>query len=315
MSIEELKNKIKKTAEIREKDQFVFLSPILPKSVITVRKKVEEFIVGKENVNEIDFIINSPGGDPGDAYRIIRTLRKNFEKVNVIVPFWAKSAATLLSLGGSKIIMDDFGEFGPLDVQIVKEREDSPDYERESALVDEKSLERIENRSLEMFQMMFYHLYKNKVVRIKRGELSKQIFDYLYKFYGPLLKQINPYQLGNKKRKLDIGEKYATRILTIFNSDLPKERRNLLVDYLVNECPDHGHIIDYDIISKFLPNVIKPESISQEYKMNISELSNLLMEENIDNFIDFICYEENNQIEDDQTGEHENINEDTDGVT
>lgn len=42
--------------------------------------------------------------------------------------------------------MDEYGELGPLDVQILKEMDDRPDYESESALIDENSLNRIETR-------------------------------------------------------------------------------------------------------------------------------------------------------------------------
>lgn len=91
-----------------------------------------------KETQEIDVIINSGGGSPEEAYRSIRTFRNNFETVNVIIPYWAKSAATLFALGGSQIIMDEFGELGPLDMQLVKEREDSFDIESESALIDEK---------------------------------------------------------------------------------------------------------------------------------------------------------------------------------
>lgn len=62
----------------------------------------EEIIIFKKeffNFDEIDFIINFSGGSLVDVYRIIRILRNNFEKVNVIVLFWVKSVVILLSLG------------------------------------------------------------------------------------------------------------------------------------------------------------------------------------------------------------------------
>lgn len=102
--------------------QLLFIESIQPKSAIELRQAIITFKSDNPNVEEIDFIINSPGGLADDAYRIIRTLRMNFKTVNIIIPFWAKSAATLLSLGGSNIIMDEFGEFGPLDAQLGKPR-------------------------------------------------------------------------------------------------------------------------------------------------------------------------------------------------
>jgi len=176
---------IKKMEELRGIPQFLFLSEISPTSTIQVRKEVISF--KKENVesDKIDFIINSPGGSPGDAYRIIRTLRNNFKEVNIIVPFWAKSAATLLALGGNNIIMGEFGEFGPLDIQIGVEREDSPEFDVESALNDEYSVRQIEFRAQESFYKIFTNLYSSEDVKINKNDLSEQIFNYLSAFYQP----------------------------------------------------------------------------------------------------------------------------------
>ncbi|MFA5173015.1 MAG: ATP-dependent Clp protease proteolytic subunit [Candidatus Paceibacterota bacterium] len=289
--MDEIISLIKKLSEIRKIPQFLFVEVINPKTLMKLRGKIQQFKFDNPLSNEIDFIINSPGGSADDAYRIIRTLRKNFSKVNIIVPFWAKSAATLLSLGGSQIIMDEFGEFGPIDVQIPKELDDRPDIESESALIDENSLNRIETRSRELYLKMFTDLYTSDLIHINKNELSKQILDYLAKFYEPLLKQINPYKIGDKNRKLDIGEQYARRILSLYNPDISNENKNILVDYLVNGCPDHGYVIDYDLISRFLSNIKKSTEFGNEYEQTLNQISNnfVLGKENV--YIDFVLKE------------------------
>ena len=163
--------------------QFLFSEAVYPLSTISVRQAIMEYKKSGKDCGEIDFIIQSPGGLADEAYKIIKTLRHNFTVVNIIVPFWAKSAATLLSLGGSKIIMDEFGEFGPLDAQLGKARDDSPEIERESALNDEHSLRRIETRFKEMFETIFIRIYEHKKINIPKAELSQQLFENLSKFY------------------------------------------------------------------------------------------------------------------------------------
>jgi hypothetical protein len=259
-------------SRLRNIPQFIFYDGIHMGSMFKVRNEVIKFKSEFPDCIEIDFIINSGGGSPADAYRIIRTLRTNFKTVNIIIPFWAKSAATLLSLGGNSIIMDEFGEFGPLDIQIGIEREDSPEIERESALNDEYSVRRIEARAQEVFYQMFTHLHSSDDVKINKNELSKQLFEYQARFYEPLLKQINPYNLGRKKRMLDIGEQYAKRILNIYNEEIDENRSNFLIDYLVNKCPDHGFVIDYNIIARILNNVIPSKNISKEYEEKLQEI-------------------------------------------
>ncbi len=67
---------------------------------------------------EIDLLIESKGGDGLVAWRVISFLRDRFNKVNIIVPHAAYSAATMLALGGDTILMGKYGILGPTDPQI-----------------------------------------------------------------------------------------------------------------------------------------------------------------------------------------------------
>ena len=40
-------------------------------------------------------VLHTPGGHIESAYKIVKLLRKHAKKVNIIVPFYAKSAGTL----------------------------------------------------------------------------------------------------------------------------------------------------------------------------------------------------------------------------
>lgn len=157
----------------------------------------------------------------------MRTLREHFHRVNIIVPFWAKSAATLCALGGSTIIMDEFGEFGPLDVQLTKDDE-LPDSEPQSGLIDEYSLNTVENRAIELYQRMMYKLLrKNDIpdndeeidIRIKKSVLSKQVFEYISNLYKPLFEQIDPYKIGEKASEIskDYYESLTELSMLLFN--------------------------------------------------------------------------------------------------
>lgn len=269
--------------------QFLFYDSVFHEQTLSVRIEIEKHKEEKGICDEIDFIINSPGGLADDAYRIIRTLRKSFKTVNIIVPFWVKSAATLLSLGGTTIVMDEYGEFGPLDAQLGKERDDSPELERESALNDEHSLRRIEMRFKEMYETMYIRLYEHKKINLPKSDLSQQLFSNLSKFYEPLLSQINPYKLGEKRRKLDIGGQYAARILAQFSELKDPGKIRSFVDYLVDGCPDHSYVIDYDLMKIFLPNIKRSdEAYGKEYQKKLSELSMLFIGQDFDEFIGFI---------------------------
>jgi ClpP class serine protease len=53
-----------------------------------------------------DLMINSPGGDANAAEKMLKMCRFRFkEKFNVIIPNYAKSAATLIALGADRVFM------------------------------------------------------------------------------------------------------------------------------------------------------------------------------------------------------------------
>lgn len=130
---------------------------------------------------------------------------------------------------------------------------------------------------MRMFISMFAHIHSHEYVPIPKIELSKQIFDHISSFYHPLLNQIDPYKLGEKKRKLDIGEEYAHRILTLYNSTISQEEKKSLIEYLVNGFPDHGFVIDYKMIAKFLPNVKKYCTFEDRYAGHLASLSSFFL--------------------------------------
>jgi hypothetical protein len=287
-------NLILELRELRnETPHFLFLGDINFDSLRETRKNVLSFKKSNPDCKEIDLIIQSPGGLPHDAYRIIKTFRKSFEEVNIIIPFWAKSAATLMSLGGTRIIMDQMGEFGPLDAQLVKERDDSPEYDRESALNDEYSLGIIESRFKEMYESIFIMIYEHEQINIPKIELSRQVLENVARFYEPLLAQINPYKLGEKRRILQIGAQYAHKILSQFVERKSESKFDDLVEFLVNECPDHGYIIDFDSMKHFLDHVYSSAYFGREYANKLTELTTALM--NMDeeyNYLNFVRHKQ-----------------------
>ena len=69
--------------------------------------------------NEIDIFIHSPGGSIEATESIVKVLRSKFSKIRFIVTGTAKSAATMLALSGDSILMDEAGELGPIDPQVL----------------------------------------------------------------------------------------------------------------------------------------------------------------------------------------------------
>ncbi|MCY3646952.1 MAG: ATP-dependent Clp protease proteolytic subunit [Chloroflexi bacterium] len=66
---------------------------------------------------DLHLLIGSAGGDGETALRILRAAQSRSQEFVVIVPDWAKSAATLIALGAHKIAMGPMSDLGPIDPQ------------------------------------------------------------------------------------------------------------------------------------------------------------------------------------------------------
>ena len=66
----------------------------------------------------IDLIIHTPGGLVLAAGQIAHALRRHRAKVTVLVPHYAMSGGTLISLAANEIVMDPNAVLGPVDPQL-----------------------------------------------------------------------------------------------------------------------------------------------------------------------------------------------------
>lgn len=256
-------------------------------AVIKIRKALLDVPMGEE----VDIILHSGGGSADDAYRLIRTFRSRYNTVNVIVPFWAKSAATIFAFGGSRIVLHEFGELGPLDAQIKKSDEDGLDVGYASALNVQSSLQQIEDRARVGVIEMFKSVSTNRDIRISKKQLFEMLLTQSSQFYEPLLQKIDTMEIGSMARYLEIGQMYAKRILKQY-SNITDEKLDELLDFLVYGSPDHGYVVDYSILHQYLDNVIttKDEPFGDDYNTIIDNLSLVLMQSDLEKigFIDIL---------------------------
>ncbi len=69
--------------------------------------------------SKIDLLLQSSGGDIDAAEKIVYMCRKLAKEFRVIVPEYAKSAATLITLASDQIVMGIASELGPIDAQLT----------------------------------------------------------------------------------------------------------------------------------------------------------------------------------------------------
>lgn len=125
-SIEAKEDAIKKKIEEIEiqtnRKLIVYLTNIqIPFAMIT-RNDVfgfEDVLNSISHNKKGNLLLNSPGGEPNAAEKILIMCKRHFkEEFRTIIPDFAKSAATLISLGSDKILMGYSAELGPIDPQL-----------------------------------------------------------------------------------------------------------------------------------------------------------------------------------------------------
>jgi hypothetical protein len=77
----------------------------------------EELLYDASPAEDLHLMLISQGGDGEVAVRIVRAAQARCARLTVILPDYAKSAATLLALGAHQILMGPTSDLGPVDPQ------------------------------------------------------------------------------------------------------------------------------------------------------------------------------------------------------
>ena len=80
---------------------------------------------------------------------------------------------------------------------------------------------------------------------MKIGDAIKLAMQFSSAVSNPLLCQIDPYDIGENARYLDIGNEYGIRILTRYLK-WDREKATDLTKKLVRGYPHHGFVLDVD---------------------------------------------------------------------
>ncbi len=169
--------------------------------------------LGKQK--NLDLYILSQGGLAGPAYKIAR-LFQNYskDKFSVLIPYYAKSAATILSLGADEIIMGPPSELGPIDPQFM-----NPNSPPVSALTIKEALD-----------------YITKAVK----EDPK-----MAPVYVPLLNKMDLITFGHFEREIESAKQYGEELLISKKiNPLTKIKAKEVANSFTKQYKTHGFVID-----------------------------------------------------------------------
>lgn len=180
----------------------------------------------------LDFAIQSPGGYADDAYHIATVLHEHCDHISILVPTRAKSAATLICLASSEILMGPTSELGPTDPMIqVDERLITPTI---SPLA-----EKAEGKEPEKTQMNAHALrdFLESVGVIKEDKTYD--LDKLCIFMEKGI--LNPWLLGDFERSTKQVKQFAEILLKRYMFNDKPEKQALIPGIVKQLCEGYFH--------------------------------------------------------------------------
>ena len=163
-----------------------------------IRPFIDQLNEIPKDKKEIDFLIVSNGGDPIISLRIMSLLRERFDKISVLLPYVAYSAATVLSLGADEIVMHPYSNLGPVDPQLTVSHKD-----------DSGNQERLQFSSEDLVNYIDF-------IRKDVGVTDQQ---HLVSSVQPLIKDVGSLAIGSAKRGQMLSLALSERMLSSHISD------------------------------------------------------------------------------------------------
>lgn len=194
-------------------------------------------------------ILSTWGGDPHAAFRIARAIQQRYKKFTVFIPSYCKSAGTLLAVGAHELVMGEFGELGPLDIQVARKDELG---EMSSGLVVNEALVSLQKRAIATFSATLKHL-KEESSQITAKTAMQIAREMTVGLLAPIYSQIEPMHLGELARAMKITEHYGQRL-----SSASKNLKRDALQKLVAAYPSHYIDIDRLEAQTLFNNVREP---------------------------------------------------------
>ena len=176
---------------------------------------------------KISLFLFTSGGDMMTPIRLVKLIRSHSKNFEVMVPFRAHSAGTLLSLGADNIVMGKLGELSPVDPTTLHPfNPRNPDNQKQVLEVSVEDL------------ISYFMLAKEKA-----GIKEEQMIE----VFKQLADKMHPLSLGNVYRAFRMAKILTERILeTHMDKNKDSEKIKKIVNELTGDICVHGYPITRD---------------------------------------------------------------------
>lgn len=193
---------------------------------------IEALLKSVTGTEQINLLIHSPGGDGTITEKIVDMCRAHLtganQKLRVIVPNIAKSAATILALGTDQIIMGYTSELGPIDPQVPIVVSGFPQYVSAFAFVEARD-----------------KLMKQIAEATKKKQPTVGLLTQLAGLNVPFIDEMENQMAFSKKTAVTLLNKYML-VPVHKNTATRKKNAEAIAQQLLSKelFPVHGHYIN-----------------------------------------------------------------------
>lgn len=177
-----------------------------------------------EPVDQIDLLIHSDGGESIVPWRLMALLREYAEKVHVLVPHRAFSAATLAALGADEIVMHPMGMLGPIDPTVVDP----------FGPADPQSGQQL---GVSVEDVAAY-------IALVKDDVGIRHEDELVQAFRILAEKVHPLTLGHAKRGTAQARMLGEKLIRLRSPQIEAHQLESLLELLTTKLYFHGHPIN-----------------------------------------------------------------------
>jgi hypothetical protein len=209
---------VMRVSEFYDSDVILYIGPIEPPFDDKFIAMCKDF---RHRPNAL-LLLATHGGDGNAAFRIARCLQEQYETVDSRVPdspttakgvfrvfvgARCKSAGTIIALGANRLLFSDYGEIGPIDVQLK-----DPLGEPSSGLTPMLAMDSLQHLASKHFEDCFKSLRASEDSDFSTALASEIAIKMTLGLFGTVYSQINPMRLGEFDRATKVAAEYGTRL-------------------------------------------------------------------------------------------------------
>jgi serine dehydrogenase proteinase len=204
-------------------DRHPFLSQIAEDAVRPLYQQLLKLTgTDQPKPTRIDLFLYSRGGDVSVPWRVATMIREFCDEFNVLVPYKAHSAATMICLGADRIGMGRKSELGPIDPTLTRAAGDSEGTVPPSTI----SVEDVSS----------YISFMRERANINDQSALAQVV-------GQLASYLTPLALGSVNRQYSHIRLVARKLLASRNTKIDEDRIGTIIEALTEKIYSHGHAI------------------------------------------------------------------------